>query len=118
MGEQSQKVLLPLLFRKLKLRYLTELLTSMPIWSIIFTFICNIGMTAICSADWMLKSVVSEWEYQGAYFWQHKKKSSETYKSKSIFGLVELADTTLQGKACATPVMQQLRKRMSSTRSS
>jgi len=61
--EQSQKFILPLLVGQID--NIVSLITSGPLWSLIFTFLLELYLTAIVGADWMIQSSAEEWEQQG-----------------------------------------------------
>lgn len=61
--DEGRQLLLPLLVGHID--SLVSLVTSGPLWSLVFTFYTQVYLTAIVGSDWMLHASAEEWDSQG-----------------------------------------------------
>lgn len=63
MIEQGKSLLLPLLIGQVD--NLISLVFSGPLWSLIFSFVVQVYLTAIVASDWLLQASAEEWDSHG-----------------------------------------------------
>jgi len=63
MIEQGKSLLLPLLIGQVD--NLISLVFSGPLWSLIFSFVVQVYLTAIVASDWLLRASAEEWDSHG-----------------------------------------------------
>merc|ERR1719145_252102 len=61
--EQGKELLLPLLIGQVD--NLISLVFSGPLWSLVFSFIVQLYLTAIVASDWLLRASAEEWDSHG-----------------------------------------------------
>jgi len=61
--EQAKELLLPLLIGQVD--NLIALAFSGPLWSLVFSFIVQLYLTALVASDWMLRASAEEWDSHG-----------------------------------------------------
>jgi hypothetical protein len=61
--EQGKELLLPLLIGQVD--NLISLVFSGPLWSLLFSFIVQLYLTAVVASDWMLRASAEEWDSHG-----------------------------------------------------
>jgi len=63
MIEQAKSLLLPLLIGQVD--NLISLVFSGPLWSLVFSFVVQLYLTAIVASDWLLRASAEEWDSHG-----------------------------------------------------
>jgi len=63
MIEQGKSLLLPLLIGQVD--NLISLVCSGPLWSLVFSFVVQLYLTAIVASDWLLRASAEEWDSHG-----------------------------------------------------
>lgn len=97
--EQGHKLFLPLLVGHIS--SIASICMSGPLWSIIFTFLTEMYMTGIVSADWMLSSAAEEWDTQGEDFFSELQESGMVNDAR-------LAEDLHRQRACAMGALLDL----------